>query len=100
MAYSFLYFDEVIADIQEAKQWYKEKREGLEIEFAIEIEKAIGQILKMPTAYSIRYKTVRIAHPKVFPYNIHFYIDEPNQFIVITAIVHNKRHLDIAKNRI
>lgn len=46
----------------------------------------------MPESYAIRYKSIRIAHPKVFPYNIHFYLDEEANSIVITAIVHNKRN--------
>lgn len=64
--YNSQYFDQVFIDVQEAKVWYKEQKEGLEIEFAFAIEKAIEQILKMPLSYSIRYKKVRIAHPKNF----------------------------------
>ena len=88
--YKALYFEEVHNDIQKAKEWYKEQQDGLEIRFAICIEEAIMKILAMPTAYSIRYKNVRIAHPKTFPYNIHFYIDE-KKTVVIIAIVFNKR---------
>ncbi len=98
--YSLIYFDQVITDVQEAKIWYKEQKEGLEIEFAVAIEKAIEQIVKMPNAYSTRYKNVRIAHPKTFPYNIHFYIDKLNKSIVFTAIVHNKREPNLAMNRV
>ena len=54
----------------------------------------------MPVSYAIRYKSIRIAHPKVFPYNIHFYIDEIDSVIVITAIVHNKRNQDFVEDRI
>lgn len=99
MAYDFLFFDEVITDIQEIKLWYKGKREGLEIEFVIEINKAIQLILSTPMAYAVRYRNIRIAHPKVFPYNIHFYIDEIKELIVITAIIHNRRHSGKIKKR-
>lgn len=100
MAYQFQYFDEALTDIQEAKLWYKKQRNGLEVEFALAIEKAIEHILEMPTVYAVRYKNVRIAHSKRFPYNIHFYIDKSNTLVIITAIVHNKRHPGIAKNRV
>jgi plasmid stabilization system protein ParE len=100
MAYILQYFDEVETDVQETKTWYKEQKEGLEVEFATAIEKAIEYIVNTPQIFSIRYKKVRIAHPKRFPYNIHFYIDEPNTTVVITAIVHSKRHPEIAKKRI
>jgi len=46
----------------------------------------------MPTAYAMRYRNIRIAHTKVFPYNIHFYIDETKAQVVIIGIVHNKRN--------
>ena len=98
--YNYKYFDQVFIDVQKAKIWYKEKKEGLEVEFAIAIEIAIEQVLKMPSVYSIRYKNVRIAHPKTFPYNIHFYIDESNKTIVFTAIVHNKRSPKLAMKRV
>lgn len=100
MAYTFQYFDQVITDIQEAKLWYKEKRDGLDVEFAFAIQEAIELIAKMPTAYTIRYKTIRVAHTKVFPYNIHFYCDELTELIVITAIVHNKRNSNVAQERV
>lgn len=98
--YNSQYFDQVFIDVQEAKIWYKEQKVGLEVEFAFAIETAIQKILKMPTSYSPRYKNVRIAHPKTFPYNIHFYIDEVNETVVFTAIVHNKREPKIAMNRV
>lgn len=98
--YNSQYFDQVFTDIQEAKIWYKEQKEGLEVEFALAIETAIQKVLKMPTAFSLRYKKVRIAHPKIFPFNIHFYIDKVNEILVFTAIVHNKRHTKFAMNRV
>jgi plasmid stabilization system protein ParE len=100
MAYILQYFDEVEADVCEAKDWYKQQQLGLEVEFAKAIEKAIEHIVNNPQIFSIRYKKTRIAHTKVFPYNIHFYIDEPQTSVVITAIVHNKRHPKMAKKRV
>lgn len=100
MVYFLKYLDEVATDVHEAKTWYKDQKEGLEIEFANAIEKAIEYIVEAPKTYSVRYRKVRIAHPKRFPYNIHFYIDEPNNTVVVTAIVHSKRHPKIAKKRV
>lgn len=72
MAYSLQYFDEVEADIRKAKLWYKEIKNGLETEFAKSIEAAIERILENPKTYAVRYKKVRIAHPRIFPFNILF----------------------------
>lgn len=100
MAYTLQYFDEVEVDVLQAKTWYKEQNEDLVLEFVAAIEKTIDQIVKAPKSYAIRYKKIRIAHPKKFPYNIHFYIDEPDKTVVITAIVHSKRHQKEAKKRL
>ena len=98
--YNLIYFDQVIDDVKAAKIWYKDQQNGLEIKFSLAIELAINQIINMPTSYAPRYKNVRIAHPKTFPYNIHFYIDDVAKTVVLTAIVHNKRDLSYAMNRV
>jgi mRNA-degrading endonuclease RelE of RelBE toxin-antitoxin system len=66
----------------------------------LEIKEAIVSILKNPTIYSIRYKNIRIAHPKIFPYNIHLYIDTNSSTVVVTAINHNKRDSIVAEKRV
>lgn len=100
MAFQLEYLDEVLTDIQEAKAWYKKQREGLEEEFAAAILQAIERILLIPSAYRIRYKNIRIAHPQRFPYNIHFYFTKSKATVVITAIVHNKRStISVRKRR-
>lgn len=89
--YQAQYFDEVATDVQKAKEWYKEQQDGLEERFAQAIEDCIVKVLKMPSAYSVRYRNVRIAHPKIFPYNIHFYIEEDKNTVVFTGIIFNKK---------
>ncbi len=99
MAYKALYFDAVRQDIKEAKEWYRLQQKGLEKRFAQDIKIAITRLLDRPSVYAIRYKNIRIAHPDVFPYSIHFYLDEAANTVVITAIVHNKRHPIVSQGR-
>ena len=100
MAYSIFYFDEVETDFKEAKLWYRSVNEELELRFINSIEKTIFKLQEHPKAYSIRYKNVRVAHPPVFPYAIHFYIDDDKEMIVIIAIVHGRRDPDYAEKRL
>jgi hypothetical protein len=86
------YLDDVRNDIFKAKQWYAKQQDGLEAHLVLAIKEAVANIIKMPSAYAIRYKNVRIAHTKIFPYNIHFFIDEIKRQIVVIGIVHNKRN--------
>ena len=90
--YRDLYFDEVENDIAAAKQWYAEQQKDLDVRFTAAVKETILNILRMPTAYAVRYRNVRIAHTKTFPYNVHFYIDEDKEQVVIIGIVHNKRN--------
>jgi mRNA-degrading endonuclease RelE of RelBE toxin-antitoxin system len=90
--YKVLYLDEVENDIAVAKQWYAEQQKDLDMRFTAAVKETLSNILRMPSAYAMRYKNIRIAHTKTFPYNVHFYIDETKTQVVITGIVHNKRN--------
>jgi hypothetical protein len=92
--YQLKYFDEVENDLQEAKLWYQAQQMGLEDLFAASVLKTIEDILEFPKIYAIRYKKIRIAYTKNFPYGIHFYVDES------TAIVHQKKQLESEYNTI
>ena len=66
-------------------------------QFAEEVIKAITKLIDQPTAYAIRYKNFRIVHTRIFPYGVHFYIDEALKTVVITAVIHNFRKADFGK---
>ena len=97
--YKALYLDEVQIDIFIAKQWYAEQQKGLDTKFAASVKETLSNILEMPLIYAVRYKNVRIAHTKIFPYSIHFYIDETKAQVVIIGIVHNRRNDAISLDR-
>ena len=97
--YRVFYQIEVENDIADAKQWYAEQQPDLDVRFVSAVKESLIKILKMPTAYAIRYRNVRIAHTKVFPFNIHFYIDEDKKQVVIIGIIHNRRNNAIYLDR-
>ena len=90
--YKVLYLDEVENDIAVAKQWYAEQQKDLDVRFVTAVKETLSNIIKMPSAYAVRYRKIRIAHTKVFPYNVHFYIDETQAQVVIIGIIHNKKN--------
>ena len=67
--------------------------------FANDVKKAVNRLKVNPHIHAIRYKKNRITHPDVFPYSIHFYIDEVLHRIVIIGIVHNSRDPGFLKLR-
>jgi plasmid stabilization system protein ParE len=86
------YLDIVELDVREAKNWYKHQRSGLEKEFAKEVKRSILKLQKNPLGYEVKYRNVRTAFTEIFPYAIHFYIDQPHKQIVIIAIIHQSRN--------
>ena len=86
------YFDEVENDIEIAKLWYYEQNPDTDLEkrFAEAIKEAIDKLQKNPFIYHPIFENVKIAHPKFFPYGVHFIINEHRKEIIIVAILHNK----------
>jgi hypothetical protein len=87
------YFDLVDEDIEIAKLWYYEQSPHTDLEerFAHAIKDAISILQKNPFIYHPIFENIRIAHPKFFPYGIHFTINEKTNKILILAILHNKQ---------
>ena len=100
MPYRISYLDEAKQDIKEASSWYKDKRKGLQIQFANEVIKTISSLSNFPTAYAIRHKNIIIAHTKVFPYGIYFYIDDVQMTVIIVAVLHDYRNNELIQSRL
>lgn len=99
MRYQLTYYQEVANDIGEAKLWYHNQLPGLEKRFAKDIKKAITRLKASPFIHAIRHKNIRVAHPDVFPYAIHYYVDDVMKRIVIIGVVHNSRNPTFLSNR-
>lgn len=74
-------------DIKESAIWYNEKQKGLGKKFTTQIREKIKFIKQNPKAVSIKYDDItRTAVTNVFPFMIHFTID--NKTIIIKAVFH------------
>jgi hypothetical protein len=83
MAWKLTYYDEVRLDVRDAKDWYYKRQKGLEKRFAKDVKDCIGRLKENPYHYEIKYKKVRTALCSVFPYAVHFYINESSGQLVI-----------------
>lgn len=75
-------------DISEAAIWYNSKQKGLGRRFLNEVRNKVIFIRENPLATEIRYDETRCAVLKVFPFMIHYIIDEENKTIVVAAVFH------------
>jgi plasmid stabilization system protein ParE len=99
MAFSLHYYDVVKTDLKEAKDWYRKQKPGLEKKFAVEVKNCLHRLQKNPLNYEVKYKNVRTAFTAIFPFAIHFFIDETKQEIIIIAIIHQKRDPNLSYSR-
>ena len=78
-------------DIREAAKWYNKKRAGLGKRFTADVRGTVRYIKQNPKAFNTRYDKVSTAVLSVFPYMIHFTLDEVNKAVVISAVFHTSR---------
>ncbi|MCF2490332.1 type II toxin-antitoxin system RelE/ParE family toxin [Dyadobacter sp. CY347] len=75
-------------DIQEAAIWYNEQQPDLGKRFIKFIRSKVKQISENPQLYPVRYHSVHTAIVDVFPFMIHFVVNEVDRTILITAVLH------------
>ena len=63
-------------DIREAARWYNKQQEGLGKRFTAEVREKVHFIRQSPKASNVRYDGVKTAVLNVFPYMVHYKVDE------------------------
>jgi plasmid stabilization system protein ParE len=77
-------------EVQSARQWYEDQRPGLGIQFANAIDEAVERISSNPLAFPAVYGDTRRAVVRRFPYGVYFRLLA--DAIVVTAVIHGRRH--------
>jgi len=86
-------------DISEAAKWYNKQQRGLGKRFTAEVRENVDLIIQNPKASNVRYKNVRTTVLNMFPFMIHYTIDEKNKTIIVSAVLHTSRDSELWKNR-
>ena len=83
---------EALKDIQEITEWYNEQQTRLGKRFQNAAAKQINSLSKNPQIFTVRYKVIRCALIKKFPYMIHFYIEDETNMVEILAVISTSRN--------
>ena len=75
-------------DISEAAAWYQSKQIGLGKRFIQEVRSTVLHIRENPAASAIRYDETHCAVLDVFPFMIHYIIDDLQNTVIISAVLH------------
>lgn len=84
-------------EFEEAALWYEERRPGLGLEFAGEINRAISLMAGNPERFPIMHRDVRCVRARRFPYSVFFRIE--SRRIVVLAVFHARRDPSVWKQR-
>ena len=79
------------AEYEDAYNWYRLEKDGLEEQFFDAVSKKLDQILIGPETYSIKNSSCREAIVKGFPYVIVYRFHKRNGLIHVVAIHHTSR---------
>jgi toxin ParE1/3/4 len=85
---------EVEQDVAEAAAWYEARQPGLGAEFVEEIIRVWDALSDNPLLNCRRHPTrnIRWRYPDRFPYRVVFEVMEPEQTVVVAAVLHAARH--------
>jgi plasmid stabilization system protein ParE len=76
-------------DLSDASDWYRKKRQGLELEFQAEVFDYLDFICDQPELYAVVFRRVRRTLLNRFPYAIYFL--ETHDRIIIFGVIHTAR---------
>jgi mRNA-degrading endonuclease RelE of RelBE toxin-antitoxin system len=99
MNFTIRYASEFFEDLQQGVDWYNDQQTGLGARFFKAVKDRIATVKMNPNGVAIRYKNVRCAKLKKFPYMIHFRILQEHNIIEIIAVYSTHRNPEIWKTR-
>ncbi len=98
--YSIVILPIALNDIREAKDWYNEQQKGLGIRFMKAARATVKRVAHYPYHYAVRYSQTRMAQLSVFPYLVHYYIDETRSSVVVIAVLSASRNPKVWETRL
>lgn len=86
-------------NIKEAAHWYNKQQKGLGKRFTARVREKVHFIKHNPNTVFTRYGNTKTAVVDVFPFMIHFSVNEPNKLVIVSAVFHTSINPDNWKKR-
>ncbi len=100
MSYRVLFLNEAREDIKEAISYYHSLMPDLAKRFRQDLKSIVFLLQKRPKTFGFRYQAFRTVNLQVFPYQLHYQIDEKRHQVVVFAVLHGYRDPDFIKQHI
>jgi len=98
MSYPIVINPEAELDLEQAVQWYNDRRPGLGYEFLECVEKVFVRIRRTPELHAIVHQMARLTLVKRFPYVVCYLFE--NETVYVIAVFHGHRDPSSWINRI
>jgi plasmid stabilization system protein ParE len=100
MRYKVLLIEEARIDIKESRKYYKSIYRKLGKRFTADLNQTILKISSNPLIFGFRFEEFRTANLNIFPYQVHYIIEEDNFSVIIFAVLHAYRDPDFIESRL
>jgi hypothetical protein len=85
-------------EFAEAVAFYNSRKQGLGLDFAIEVQRAIERVLQYPEAWSRLSRRTRRCRTNRFPYGVVYQVR--GELLLIVAVMHVRRRPATWRNRL
>jgi toxin ParE1/3/4 len=89
--YKIVFSKKSLQETDDARRWYNKQQHGLGKRFVSDVQEVIKDIKANPFFASVKFKTIRTAACKIFPYTVHYEIDEKEKLVRILSVFHISR---------
>jgi hypothetical protein len=91
--------EEAQMDVRVAQDYYNAVLPGLGKRFLLDFKLTVKKIKTNPFSFGSRHESFRTANFKIFPYQIHYLIQEADLKIILFAVLHGFRNPNYIKGR-
>lgn len=89
--YKIVFSPEALKELKDAAAWYNKQQKGLGKRLREDVKKVIASILLNPFFASVKYENIRTAACRIFPYSVHYEINEAENIVRVLSIFHFSR---------
>ncbi len=86
-------------DVKKAAIWYNAKQKGLGRRFTKAVRDKVLYICQNPKAAPLRYDDIHCVVLNIFPFMIHYTVDDKQKIVIISAVFHTSLNPDVWRGR-
>ena len=87
-------------DIKDSRTHYRSIYKSLGKRFTADLKRVVKTISTSPLTFGFRFNDFRTANLNIFPYQLHFMVEEETHSNIIFAVLHAHRDPDFIKSRL